>query len=122
MRILTICERGINRSVHLAWLLKFRGRVGAVFKHEVIPIGPPTLQPDTLTMLYDWADVIIITDKRLTVPDEYQAKVKIYDVGPDTYKHHFNGQLLEKLYNYIQGDPAFNQEDVGISSMETKPL
>lgn len=54
MRILCVCDHGSNRSVHVADLLRWRG-------HETIPVGVQHLGDETLRMLTDWADLVILT-------------------------------------------------------------
>jgi len=57
MRILCVCDKGVNRSVHIASELKWAG-------HDTVPVGVHTAQPGTLTMLAGWADLIIATDEK----------------------------------------------------------
>jgi predicted protein tyrosine phosphatase len=84
MKILTVCERGLNRSVTAKYLLQD--------DHEVIAAGL-NLAPDTLRMLYDWADRIVLLDARFSegIP---AGKLVLCDVGPDRYEHHYNRELL----------------------------
>ena len=57
MRILCVCDKGVNRSVHIASLLKFSG-------HDTLPVGVDTADKDTLDLLRGWADRVIVTDRR----------------------------------------------------------
>lgn len=109
MKILCLCEEGNNRSVHLAWLLKYRGVEKIGKKYEVIPAGVHNLSLETLTMLYDWAEFIIITDSHIVpvMSPENEKKVKIYNVGPDDYHRPMNSELLNKFRAYIKGETDF---------------
>ena len=54
VRILCVCDHGVNRSVHVADQLRFRG-------HETIPVGAKHLSDETRQLLSDWADMAIFT-------------------------------------------------------------
>jgi predicted protein tyrosine phosphatase len=92
MRILTICEQGLNRSVTCKYLLQD--------SHEVIAAGL-NLTPDTLAMLVDWADRVILLDARFSTgwPPE---KLVICNVGPDHFEHHYNPELVQLLRNLLK--------------------
>jgi len=93
MRVLTICEHGINRSVAARWLLQHQG-------HEVIPVGLNRHSESTLSMLYAWADRVVLLDARLRgrLPVEIGAQLTLWDVGPDSlYPHHLNPDLVARL-------------------------
>jgi hypothetical protein len=87
MRILTLCERGLNRSVTAKYLLGF--------DHEVIAAGLD-LAPATLDMLYAWAERIVLLDARFAqgIPAD---KLLLCNVGPDHYPYHYNPELLACL-------------------------
>lgn len=86
MKILCVCDQGNNRSVTFAHLLKYKG-------HETLSAGLQTNSPETLTMLFKWADIIIITAVDQDIPDEFVPKVTLMNVGPDTYPRPFNKEL-----------------------------
>jgi hypothetical protein len=92
VKILTVCEEGLNRSVAARWLLQHQG-------HEVIPIGLNRTTPDTLHMLFDWADRIILLDMRLVIHAP-PAKLIVWDVGPDHYEHHYHPDLVRQLRQF----------------------
>lgn len=100
MKILTVCDQGNNRSVQFAHLLKY-------WKHDVIPVGVTTNTLETLEMLYKWADVIILTDRVQNIPSEYEDKVKVFDVGADTYPRPFNPELLAKAKQYLEENKSW---------------
>jgi len=92
MKVVTVCEEGLNRSVAARWLLQYAG-------HEVIPVGLNRHSAETLQMLYDWADKVIVLDRRLSarVPTE---KLIVWDVGPDRYPHHYHPDLVRRLRQF----------------------
>lgn len=97
MKVLTICEDGINRSVAARWLLQHEG-------HEVIAIGYQRHSLATLEMLYDWADLIVVLDAELAsfVPP---IKLVVWHVGPAAlYPHHLNTDLVRKLRGFWMRD------------------
>jgi hypothetical protein len=89
MKVLTVCEEGLNRSVAARWLLQHQG-------HEVIPVGLNRHTQDTLDMLYAWAERVVLLDARLRgrVPVE---NLVVWDVGPDRYPHHYHPDLVRQL-------------------------
>lgn len=98
--ILCVCEHGNNRSVTMAWLLKY------VEDFEALTAGLAYHTPETLKMLFEWADVITVPeDKLLTlIPEEYKHKVKFYNIGPDNYPRPFNKDLLNKARVLMNAD------------------
>ena len=101
MKILTVCEQGNNRSVTFATLLRYK------YKCDTIPMGFDTMSAESQVMLYNWADVIIITDKNLVecLPKEYKQKMKLWDVGPDHYIRPFNRNLHQLASKIIEENP-----------------
>lgn len=95
MKILTVCERGLNRSTTAQWLLSHEPDT------EVISAGVLTLSPETMQMLVDWADKIVLLDGRYREgwPAE---KLVVWDVGPDIFEHHLNPDLVRILRNFKQ--------------------
>jgi hypothetical protein len=89
MKVLTVCEHGLNRSVAARWLLQHQG-------HEAIPVGLECHSADTLDLLYAWADRILLLDARLRsrLPTE---NLTVWDVGPDRYPHHYHPDLVRQL-------------------------
>lgn len=100
MKILTVCDQGINRSVQFAHLLKY-------LKHDTLPVGLKTTSAETLQMLYQWADVIILTEEKqlMEIPGDYHKKVKVWDVGPDNYPRPFNPELNAIARRFIKENP-----------------
>ena len=99
MKILTICDQWNNRSVHFAHPLKYWG-------NECISIWIKNTGPETLSMLYNWADIIICTEKEqtahLSLIWKFKEKVLLLDVGPDNYPRPFNKELHEKVRKLLE--------------------
>lgn len=93
MKILTVCQRGNNRSAALAYILRDeRG------PNEVIACGPETSSEETMTMLCNWADKIICVAKGFDVPERWQYKRIRFDIGDaDYWGVGFHPDLLAKL-------------------------
>lgn len=98
MRVLTVCERGLNRATTAQWLLQHEPDT------EVISAGLHTLSADTLSMLYAWADRIVLLDGRYrdAIPAD---KLVSWDVGPDRFEHHFNPELVRLLRDRLRTWP-----------------
>jgi galactitol-specific phosphotransferase system IIB component len=101
MKIVTVCKEGNNRSVTLAHLLKYK------YKADVLPIGVASCSPETQKMLYEWADHIIVADVELMslMPDGYETKTKLWNVGPDIFPRPFNPELLAIAKQLIEENP-----------------
>lgn len=97
-KILAICEWGNSRSVALAWLLKEQ------YHKDALACGICVVGPDTFKMLYDWAEMVIVTDARLTHPyfEQYSYKTEFWDVGPDVYFRGFDPDLIEQYRRYLK--------------------
>lgn len=103
MKVLTLCQRGNNRSVILATLLKEEHGM-----KDVIPAGVDTLTEDTLNMLCDWASVILLTTTEISIPAKYEAKSRYFNVGPDRVGHTHNEEMksffrsnMDKIKEFI---------------------
>lgn len=93
MKILTVCDQGNNRSVMFAHLLKYWG-------NECIPIWIKTNSLETIHMLYDWADSVILTEfsQKAFFENWFNLnKIHVLEVWPDTYPRPFNKDLHEKI-------------------------
>jgi hypothetical protein len=90
MRVLCLCDEGNNRSVTLASNLKYLG-------HDVLSAGLRRNSPETLELLFEWAEYIITTDTDQFVPPWHSDKVHLWHIGPDKYPRAFNPQLLAKV-------------------------
>ena len=101
MKVLCICQRGNSRSVALAYMFK------DMLKHDAIAIGYETAGKDTRSILYQWAEQIIVVDSSLKdavndeLPEGYKSKFTVWDVGPDRYFLGFHPELLKQYQQYI---------------------
>lgn len=98
--ILCICEHGNNRSVTMAWLLKY------VENFETLTAGLAYHTPETLELLFTWADIITVPEKKLLdlIPEKWKYKVKFYDIGEDHYPRPFNKELVDKARRLMNED------------------
>jgi len=95
-KLLVVCQQGNNRSVTIASSLKY-----AEGGQDVLTAGLETNTKATLAMLFKWADRIILTDQTQRVPEEFLDKVRLWDVGADTYPRPHNLELLRKARSLI---------------------
>lgn len=93
MRILCVCEGGNTRSVALARLLRDEYGVDA------LACGWRNNSGDTLDMLCRWADHIVVMQREFKqkVGEQFQAKVRILDVGPDVFGTPTHPALTEMI-------------------------
>jgi len=99
--ILCVCDHGNNRSVTMSHILKY------VSNFETLTAGLGYHTPETLKMLFDWADVITVPEEKLLllIPEEYKSKIKFYNIGEDVYPRPFNKQLYSKANALMEADP-----------------
>lgn len=83
------------RSVALAYVLH------DLHKHEALAAGWRRIFPDTLMMLCEWADYIVVMETHFAdrIPEEFHHKVRVVDVGPDRFGMSINPELLMFLEN-----------------------
>lgn len=94
-KILTICAMGNSRSVALAFSLK-------EMKYDAIAMGIEIASDDTQKMLFEWANKIILVDKRFEhkIPEIYKEKLLIWDVGGDRFFRGFEPELMDMYTTY----------------------
>ena len=94
MRVLCVCQKGNSRSVGMAWYLRNQHQPA----HDAIAIGMKTANRQTKKMLYRWADLIILLapQYRRRIPERWDSKVVVCDVGHDTYFRDIHSDLLEQ--------------------------
>jgi galactitol-specific phosphotransferase system IIB component len=107
MKILILCDKGINRSHTLASRLKWVGD-----GHDILTAGIETNDEDTLLMLQRWADVIIITDpdQEMALTHPYMFKCQLWNIGPDKYPRPYNKELLAIVTKLIADHPEYSQK------------
>lgn len=105
MKILVLCDEGNNRSVTVAHHLKYWG-------HDVIAAGLKRNSPETLQMLSEWADRIVLTERCQVpaiqsmwppLPAAFSSKLDLWDIGPDVYPRPFNKDLLAIVRRFMKG-------------------
>ena len=96
MKILCVCQRGNVRASGLAYILKDRDG------HDALACGWETNFGETLEMLCEWADKIIVLESyfKNKIPIKNQGKVEIFDVGIDRWGTPTHPELLQILQNY----------------------
>lgn len=104
MKVLTICQGGHVRSVGMKYLLRYK------YGHEAISAGWETVSSDTLRMLCDWADVVVIMQPKFEryISPDFKEKLLCYDVGEDNYGNPFHPILLGSLEKMIETHGVFN--------------
>lgn len=113
-KILCVCQGGNCRSVHLAYLLKYRYGVDAV------AVGFERNSRETLDLLCQWADNIIVVQeayKEMIAP-RFIDKTHVMDVGEDKWFSP-NDELLKlfdeklkKCVRSIDGHRVTSQHEV----------
>lgn len=95
MKFLCICDGGNVRSHALAYVLHDR------FGHEAIPVGRLRVSAETMEMMCEWADVIVVMQPYMeeSVPklEERRHKLRCVDVGIDRFGIYIHPELLEMV-------------------------
>lgn len=93
MKILVCCSAGNNRSVALRMHLISRG-------HDAISCGLDVNKVETINMLCEWADKVIVVDDimLLQIFDKYHYKTVSAKIGPDKWGRSFNQELIDLTF------------------------
>lgn len=104
-KILTICAGGNVRSVGLRYLLHYK------YGHEVLACGQDANNSETIDILCNWADyVIVVAEEYLfVVPEKYKSKLLCYNIGPDRFGYAFHPELLDISDKLINEHGLFNK-------------
>lgn len=99
MKIVTVCRAGLCRSVALADILKLHYE-----NTDVIPVGISFNSDEIKSLLFAWADRIIVMEKQFVdrVPHEFSGKIMICDVGPDIWNNPKHPELISKVWNWLR--------------------
>ena len=92
MKYLVVCDGGNVRSHALAFVLKYH------YNQEAIAAGRLHLSPDTMHMLSEWADMIILMRPNMinSIPTLYHSKVrKDIDIGDDRWGVSIHPELFD---------------------------
>lgn len=98
-KILCVCQRGNVRSVGTRRRLnKPRGF------ENVIAIGAENTGKETLQMLCDWADIILVAEPRYAdlLPDKSKVS-QDFTIGPDTFGNPINSELQKIIGEQLDG-------------------
>jgi hypothetical protein len=97
-KILCMCQGGNSRSVALGFLMKYR------YGEDALACSWEKNSAETLKMLFDWADKIIILQAHFIqyVPAEYHEKVGVVDVGADVWCNGLHPDLLNLLISKLE--------------------
>lgn len=92
-RFLCVCQKGCNRSVFMVYRLKRHG-------HSAIPVGWYTEDAETLDMLCEWADCIVVMQEefRVRIHSRFHYKVVVVDVGPDKWGPRWASEMKRIIY------------------------
>ena len=88
MKILCVCELGNKRSVFTRYLL--------AFKYDALSVGIKNNKPETIRMLAEWADRILLAEPemRKAIPMKCQKKIDLdFTIGADVYPPSITGML-----------------------------
>ena len=91
-RFLIVCDGGNVRSHALAYCLKWD------HQQEAIAVGRIYMSRDTMHLLSEWADVIVIVQPHMeeSIPISERDKLVCLDMGTDRWGYKFDGDLLKK--------------------------
>ena len=97
MKILCVCRYGSVRSTAMAHVLKNQG-------NEAIAAGYDTLSPETMRMLMDWADFILIAEDFMidNLPPVHNKPIVDVGIGPDVWGMDGIGQLVQEVKPLIE--------------------
>jgi len=97
VKVLCVCEGGNVRSRALAYMLH------DLYHHEAIPVGWRWSSAETLAMLCGWADLIVVMQPWMTgkIAADHAAKVRVVDVGPDTYGLSIPTRLMDAITSAV---------------------
>jgi hypothetical protein len=93
MKVVCMCQGGNSRSAGCGYLLKY------FYGQDALACGWEKNSPDTLKMLFAWAEVIVVMQEEFKkyVPSEYWAKLCIVDIGPDVWFNSLHPEMLQKI-------------------------
>lgn len=100
-KVLCVCQRGVIRSVGLSRRLKDKHGI------EAIPVGWESSHPDTLNMLYKWADFIVVVEPYMLakIPIEFESKTLLAPIGRDVFEHSGSPNLQRKYLEWLPTSP-----------------
>lgn len=101
LKIVTICQGGVVRSVGLGRLLKDRDVAGR--QHDTVALSWQWNSREILEMLGAWADRVIVMEPSMVnmIPESLRPKTVVCDVGPDTYGNAQHPELMRKCLEWM---------------------
>ena len=102
--VLVLCQGGNCRSVAVGYLLKYVSKK----KYDPIAASLEKNSKETLQMLSEWADRIIIVQKEFVrhIPVEFRKKLVIIDIGPDRWFNSLHPELLKLAGDLLDKNPT----------------
>lgn len=99
MKVLTVCSAGICRSVGMAAALKL------TFDMDSIAIGADYNSDSAFETLCKWADRIVLMEPKFSIriPEEFEKKIRVCDVGPDRWSHALAKDLQDICKDWVRG-------------------
>lgn len=97
MRVLTVCAGAVCRSVAMALLLKSDGM-------DAVALSFDWNKAQTFKMLSRWADRIVVMEPKYApaIPEEFRAKMRVCDVGPDVWRNPLHDGLWGKCHEWVK--------------------
>jgi predicted protein tyrosine phosphatase len=97
MKVLCMCQGGNCRSVACAYVLKYG------YGLDALACGWQGNKPETLQMLFEWADLILVMQSHFIqhVPEQFHSRVRSCDVGEDVW-FHIKPDLIEKCKHLLK--------------------
>ena len=105
MKILTVCQGGLVRSVAMKHMLFYYDGL----HHDAVPCGLESNTPDTIALLARWADRIIVMQPHFAdhpALKDFKEKILRCDVGEDTYGTAFHHELQLRITSWLAQRPA----------------
>jgi len=80
---------------------------------DVLPVGHASNSRETLNMLFEWADSIIVLEAHYLahIPAEFSHKAVVCEVGHDNYHNSRHRQLIDMCWNWAR----LNSKTLGIA-------
>lgn len=97
-KILCACNGGNVRSVSLAYFLK------EAYGHDALAIGLKVNSPETIQLLCEWAERIVIFEQKMLdrIPEEFHKKTRLLSTGKDIWKQANHPQLMHLIYKGLK--------------------
>ena len=105
-----MCQGGNCRSVGLAFVLKYG------YGHDALACGWEKNSESTREMLFNWADRIFIVEESFKqyIPEKYEEKVTVYELGPDRWFNSLHNNLLQCCDDLIHVDEKWMDFEVPV--------